>query len=80
LFTAGYQLSAAIGVFAAGLLSSVAWQYLFLIPAVSIVFLPFLMKWLPGHGTSGDRTDWVGSTVFGVAVAFLTLFFSYMSW
>ena len=80
LFTAGYQLSAAIGVFAAGLLSSVAWQYLFLIPAVSIVFLPFLMKWLPGHGTSGDRIDWVGFTVFGVAVAFLTLFFSYMSW
>ncbi len=51
-------------------------QYLFQIPDVSIVFLPFLMKWLPGHGTSGDRIDWVGFTVFGVAVAFLTLFFS----
>ena len=29
LFTASYQLSACIGVFSAGLLSSIAWQYLF---------------------------------------------------
>ena len=34
LFTAAYQLSASIGVFAAGMLSSIAWQFLFLIPSV----------------------------------------------
>lgn len=39
IFTAGYQISAAIGVFAAGFLASVHWQYLFLIPTVT-AFLP----------------------------------------
>ena len=66
LYTAAYQLSASIGVFAAGFLSTISWQFLFLIPAVTIIFLPILLKNLP--------------VIFGVATAFLTLFFSYMSW
>ncbi|MEE1295733.1 MAG: MFS transporter [Bifidobacterium sp.] len=79
LFTAGYQFSAAIGVFAAGLLSSIAWQWLFLIPAVTIVFLPFLMKSLPDAHSAGSKIDWVGFIIFGLAVAFLTIFFSYIN-
>ena len=39
---AAYQLSASIGVFAAGFLSTISWQFLFLIPAVTIIFLPIL--------------------------------------
>lgn len=80
LFTAGYQLSASIGVFAAGLLSSIAWQYLFLIPAVTILFLPVLLKSLPTKNGNGEKIDSLGFSVFGVAVALLTLYFSYMSW
>lgn len=80
LFTAGYQLSASIGVFAAGILSSIAWQYLFLIPAVTIVFLPILLKNLPDQNGNGDKVDGFGFAVFGIATMFLTLFFSYMSW
>ena len=80
LFTAGYQLSAAIGVFAAGMLSSISWQFLFLIPAVTIVFLPLLLKNLPDGNHSGQRVDGFGFAIFGVATAFLTLFFSYLSW
>ncbi|AKV55839.1 major facilitator superfamily MFS_1 [Bifidobacterium actinocoloniiforme DSM 22766] len=77
VFTAGYQVSAAIGVFAAGLLSSISWQYLFLIPAITIFFLPALLKSLPNKSGSGDKVDWLGFTIFGLATAFLTLFFSY---
>lgn len=80
LFTAGYQLSASIGVFAAGLLSSIAWQCLFLIPAVTILFLPVLLKSLPTKNGNGEKIDSIGFTVFGVAVAMLTLYFSYMAW
>lgn len=80
LFTAGYPLSAAIGVFAAGMLSSISWQFLFLIPAVTIVFLPLLLKNLPDGNHSGQRVDGFGFAIFGVATAFLTLFFSYLSW
>ena len=80
LFTAGYQVSAALGVFAAGLLTSIAWQYLFLIPAVTIVFLPFLLHLLPNRRGGSQHVDWLGFTIFGLASAFLSLFFSYNSW
>jgi DHA2 family metal-tetracycline-proton antiporter-like MFS transporter len=61
LFTAGYQLSAAIGVFAAGLLSSLSWQFLFLIPSVTIFFLPLLLKNLPAKNGNGkkSRCSWL---------------------
>ncbi len=77
LFTASYQLSACIGVFSAGLLSSIAWQYLFLIPALTILILPSLLHYLPTKNGNGKKIDVVGFTVFGFAVASLTLFISY---
>lgn len=77
LFTASYQLSACIGVFSAGLLSSIAWQYLFLIPALTILILPALLHYLPTKNGNGKKIDVVGFTVFGFAVASLTLFISY---
>ncbi|MDO4908831.1 MAG: MFS transporter [Corynebacterium sp.] len=80
LFTAGYQLSASIGVFAAGMLSSIHWQYLFLIPAVTIIFLPFLVSALPDREVKSQKVDWLGISLFGIAIAFLTLFFTYMHW
>ena len=80
LFTAAYQLSASIGVFAAGILSSIAWQYLFLIPAITILFLPVLVKCLPTKNGIGGKIDKLGFTVFGIAVTLLTLFFSYKAW
>ena len=71
LFTAAYQLSASIGVFAAGMLSSIAWQFL---------FLPILLKTLPSKSGNGQKVDAFGFVIFGFATAFLTLFFSYMAW
>lgn len=55
LFTAAYQLSASIGVFAAGMLSSIAWQFLFLIPSVTILFLPILLKTCRPRAATGRR-------------------------
>lgn len=80
IFTAGYQISAAIGVFAAGFLTSIHWQYLFLIPAVTVLFLPLLLKNLPNKTGNGEKVDVIGFTIFGLATAFITLFFSYKSW
>ncbi|BDR54324.1 MFS transporter [Bombiscardovia apis] len=80
LFTAGYQLSAAIGVFAAGILTSIHWQYLFLIPAITVFFLPMLLKNLPDRTGNGQKVDTVGFVIFGTATAFITLFFSYKAW
>nr|WP_240680362.1 MFS transporter [Alloscardovia theropitheci] len=80
LFTAAYQLSAAIGVFAAGLFSSIHWAYLFLIPTVTILLLPILLKNLPDASRSGEKIDALGFTIFGLGAAFLALFFSYNAW
>lgn len=80
IFTAGYQVSAAIGVFAAGWLTSIHWQYLFLIPVVTVIFLPMLLHNLPNKSGTGERVDAWGFVLFGIATAFLTLFFSYNAW
>ncbi len=62
------------------MLSSIAWQYLFLIPSVTILFLPILLKTLPSKSGNGQKVDAFGFVIFGFATAFLTLFFSYMAW
>ena len=80
LFTAGYQFSAAIGVFAAGFFSSIHWSYLFLIPTVTILLLPILLKNLPDASGTGEKVDAWGFVIFGLGAAFLALFFSDMKW
>ena len=80
LFTAGYQFSAAIGVFAAGSFSSIHWSYLFLIPTVTILLLPILLKNLPDTSSTGEKVDAWGFVIFGLGAAFLALFFSDMKW
>lgn len=62
------------------MLSSIAWQYLFLIPSVTIVFLPFLLHLLPNRRGGSQHVDWIGFAIFGLASAFLSLFFSYNKW
>ena len=62
------------------MLSSIAWQFLFLIPSVTILFLPILLKTLPSKSGNGQKVDAFGFVIFGFATAFLTLFFSYMAW
>ena len=79
VFTAGYQLSTAIGVLAGGFLSTVDWAYLFLIPAVGILFLPMILKSLPDNETTSGHIDIAGFCIFGLAVALLTLYFTFGS-
>lgn len=80
LFTAAYQFAASVGVFAAGLLSEVGWQYLFLIPLVTLLALPYLLHVLPDNTGIASHIDWLGFAIFGAAVALLTLFFSMWQW
>ncbi len=77
LFTAGYQLSTAIGVLAGGILSSVDWSILFLIPVIGVLFTPALIRLIPENETSATHVDVPGFIIFGAAIMMLTLFFSY---
>lgn len=80
IFTAGYQLSTAIGVLAGGFLSTVGWSFLFLIPVLGVVFLPAIMRNLPDNTTTAGKVDVPGFLVFGLGIALLTLFFSFRNW
>jgi MFS transporter, DHA2 family, metal-tetracycline-proton antiporter len=80
IYTAAFQLSNVIGILAGGLLTAVHWQYLFLIPILSVVFIPVLMHNLPNKTTKGTKIDLPGFVLFGGGAAFLALFFSFKAW
>ncbi|KFI68442.1 MFS transporter [Bifidobacterium magnum] len=80
LFTADYQLATAIGVLSAGIFSEINWAFLFLIPVVTVIFLPVLLKDLPDKTGGDTHIDIPGFGLFGMAILFLTLFFSMLAW
>jgi DHA2 family metal-tetracycline-proton antiporter-like MFS transporter len=81
IFTAGYQLSTAIGVLAGGFLSQLNWAFLFLIPVVTIVLVPSILSGLPDVKTANVHIDVPGFVIFGLATGLLTIFFTnYAVW
>ena len=80
VFTAAFQLSNVIGILAGGWLATLHWQFLFLIPVVTIFFIPILMHNLPSDSGNGKKIDVPGFILFGGGAAFLTLFFSFNAW
>lgn len=80
IFTAGFQLSTAIGVLAAGFLASLNWTILFLIPAVSVFFIPTILSHVPDEAYGEVHVDVPGFAIVAVALALLTIFFTYMNW
>lgn len=80
IFTAAYQLSSAIGVLTAGYLSQLNWAILFLIPLISLAFLPLLLPNLPESVKGKVRIDVTGLVIFGLAIGLLTVFFTNRTW
>lgn len=61
VFTAAFQLSNVIGILAGGWLATLHWQFLFLIPVVTIFFIPILMHNLPSDSGNGKRLTYQAS-------------------
>lgn len=80
LFTAVFRLSAAVGVLAAGYIMKLDWRWLFLIPLISLLFIPALSKTLPDMKASGSRVDVNGLVVAALFVGALTMYFTDMNW
>lgn len=80
LFTAAFQLSTALGVLCGGIFSAIDWSWLFLIPALSVLVVPPLIKDLPNVTGKGASIDAIGFALFGAGALFLTLFFSNLMW
>lgn len=80
IFTAGYQLSTALGVLSAGFISQIDWAYLFLLPLLAVFLLPALLRDLPEGENRHAHVDVPGFLLFGGAIGAVTLFFSYYRW
>lgn len=79
LFNAVSYLSGAVGVLAGGLIASMDWRYLFLVPVASVVFIPWVVRDLPDRAKASKRIDYVGILLFGGFAAAGTIYFSFPS-
>lgn len=77
IYNAVYYLAAAIGVFAGGFITSFDWKYLFLVPAISVFFIPLLIKNTPDISAKGERIDGFGIALFAVFAGLIAVYFSF---
>lgn len=77
IFNAIYYAAAALGVFAGGMITSWDWRYLFLIPVLSVFFIPTLIKNTPDIDVQKTKLDVLGIVIFGTFATALTVYFSY---
>lgn len=80
LFTACFQLSAAVGVLAGGLIATyVKWWMLFIIPFSMLFFLPALVKYLPKEEKQkSQKIDVFGLFLLAALVLSISMYFSKM--
>lgn len=79
IFSAIFRLSAAAGVLAAGFIMRLDWRWLFLLPLVSLFFLPALAKNLPDEQVKGAKIDHWGFALTGAFAGSVTMFFTNMN-
>ncbi|WP_390458883.1 MFS transporter [Bifidobacterium apicola] len=77
IFNAVYYASSAVGIFAGGLITSIDWRYLFLVPLVSILLIPPVLKYTPDTGIKGERIDVFGIALFALIAGFVAVYFSF---
>lgn len=75
-FTACFQLAQALGVVVGGKLTEyVSWQGLLLIPLISIISLPIIIKYTPESDIKEKKKiDFVGLIIFSIFIIFITLY------
>lgn len=79
IFSAIFRLSAAVGVLAAGFIMKLDWRWLFLLPLLSVFFLPALAKNLPDEQAKGAKIDGWGFLITGAFAGSVTMFFTNMT-
>lgn len=77
IFNAVYYASSAVGIFAGGLISSIDWRYLFLVPLIAIVLIPSVLKNTPNTSLRGERIDVFGIALFALIAGFVAVYFSF---
>lgn len=75
-FTACFQIAQAAGVMVGGIITTyIAWQILLLIPFISILFIPIVLKYAPKEEKrEKKKIDILGLAIFSCLVICITLF------
>lgn len=79
--TSSYALSQVIGTITGGYVATyLRWQVLFLVPLLTLLILPFILKYIPKDETKGGNVDFIGFILVSSVAALLMLFVSEFKW
>lgn len=81
LSTSSYSLSLVIGSLTGGYISTyLHWTTLFLIPLLTLIVLPFIMKYLPKEKSKKKHVDVLGLFLIAAIATAAMLYISYFNW
>ncbi|HJF30231.1 MAG TPA: MFS transporter [Sporosarcina psychrophila] len=79
--TSAYSIALVIGTLTGGYVSTyLNWTTLFLIPLLTLLILPFILKYLPKEKAKGFRVDVIGLFLIAAVAATLILYVTKFSW
>lgn len=79
--TSSFQLATVIGTLTGGFVATyLAWQHLFLIPLLSLLLLPFILKYLPKEEKKKNSVDFLGLIIVAVIATTIMLYMSNFNW
>lgn len=79
--TSSFQIATVVGTLTGGFVSTyLQWQNLFLIPLLSLLFLPFILKYLPKEERKKSNIDFIGLILVAVVATSIMLYVSYFNW
>ncbi|MGL5931850.1 MAG: MFS transporter [Cetobacterium sp.] len=78
--TACFSGGQMLGILLGGIFATyIGWKYLFIIPAISIISIPFIIKYLPEDSKNQkNKVDILGISLMGTLALFISLYFSLM--
>lgn len=79
--TSSFQLATVIGTLTGGFVATyLAWQNLFLIPLLSLLLLPFILKHLPKEENKKNNLDFIGLFIVAIIATSIMLYMSSFNW
>ncbi|KAA0955522.1 MFS transporter [Sporosarcina sp. ANT_H38] len=79
--TSAYSIALVIGTLTGGYVSTyLNWTTLFLIPLLTLLILPFILKYLPKEKSKGFKVDVIGLLLIAAVAATLIIYVTKFSW
>lgn len=79
--TSSFQVATVVGTLTGGFVAThLQWQNLFLIPLLSLILLPFILKYLPKEERKKSNVDFIGLILIAVVATSIMLYVSYFNW